>query len=122
MAEAVPDTQAAGEQQDGGTEILGICGIRKVAGEGQISNVAVRPCCRGQHIARRLLLTMIEESREEGIEEFTLEVRAGNEPAKTLYAGLGFVTEGVRPNFYAKPTEDALIQWLRFDDKENSHA
>lgn len=99
---------------EAGDVILGMCGVRKVAGEGQISNVAVKPAFQGQQIARRLLLLLLTDCRREGIQEFTLEVRAGNTRAIALYKGLGFRTEGVRPHFYSKPTEDALIQWLRF--------
>lgn len=42
---------------------------------------------------------------------------AGSTPAECgstgLYEGLGFVSEGVRPNFYDKPKDNAVIMWLR---------
>ena len=44
-----------------------------------------------------------------GGHSLTLEVRASNEPAKALYASLGYVRVGRRPNYYFKPREDALI-------------
>ena len=97
-----------------GNVILGMCGVRKICGEGQISNVAVKPAFQGQGIARRLLSELLSDSRREGVQAFTLEVRSGNARAIALYEGLGFRTEGVRPHFYTKPDDDALIQWLRF--------
>lgn len=96
--------------------IIGICGVRNLAGEGEITNVAVRPDYRGQGIARMMLEELLGNARREGIRAFTLEVRAGNAPAIALYERLGFRTEGVRPGFYSKPKEDALIQWLRVED------
>ena len=52
-----------------------------------------------------------------GIGDCTLEVRAGNSPAISLYESLGFRTEGIRPGFYAKPREDALIMWKRQEEQ-----
>lgn len=93
--------------------IVGVCGVKKIFEEGDISNVAVHPEYRGRGICRRMLETLIREAREDGVEAFTLEVRAGNAAAVHLYESLGFRTEGVRPRFYEDPVEDGLIMWLR---------
>lgn len=93
--------------------IVGICGVKKIFEEGEISNVAVHPDCRGRGISRRMLEMLIREAREDGVESFTLEVRAGNRTAIRLYESFGFRTEGVRPRFYDHPVEDGLIMWLR---------
>jgi ribosomal-protein-alanine N-acetyltransferase len=53
----------------------------------------------------------MEEMEKEGIEAFTLEVRASNISAINLYEKLGFENKGVRKNFYEKPIEDAIIMW-----------
>lgn len=95
--------------------IVGICGVKKIFEEGEISNVAVRPGFRGRGISRRMLETLLQEARDDGVEDFTLEVRAGNDVAIRLYESLGFLTEGVRPHFYDKPVEDGLIMWLRWN-------
>lgn len=47
------------------------------------------------------------------ITAYTLEVRVSNAPAIRLYEKFGFVSEGIRPGFYEKPTEDAMIMWRR---------
>lgn len=93
--------------------IAGCCGIRNMAGEGEITNVAVAPRFRGRGIARAMMEYMLKEASLHKMEAFTLEVRVSNTPAVRLYESLGFVSEGIRPGFYEKPTEDALIMWKR---------
>ena len=56
---------------------------------------------------------MLEEASKNGMGDCTLEVRVGNTTAICLYESLGFKGEGVRPDFYEKPKEDALIMWKR---------
>ena len=87
--------------------------MSEIAGEGDISNVAVYERYRGQRIADVLLKAMFALGEEHGILEYTLEVRSQNHSAIRLYERNGFVTEGVRKNFYQKPTDDALIMWKR---------
>lgn len=93
--------------------IVGVCGVKKIFEEGEISNVAVHPDYRRRGICRQMLERLISEARRDGVQAFTLEVRAGNDAAVHLYESLGFSTEGIRPRFYDKPVEDALIMWLR---------
>ena len=93
--------------------IVGCCGIRNIAGEGEVMNVAVKKNCRKKGIGRKLMEYMLKEAEKNGIGAVTLEVRISNEPAIRLYESLGFKGEGVRPRFYEKPTEDALIMWKR---------
>jgi ribosomal-protein-alanine N-acetyltransferase len=92
--------------------IAGYCGCWGIAGEGNIYNVAVKKEYRRQHIGKALLETLIQQLIERGITSFTLEVRASNEPAIRLYRSLGFEAVGLRPDFYTKPKEDAVIMWL----------
>lgn len=94
-------------------EVVACCGLRNIVGEGEITNVVVKNKVRGQGIGRKILLCLLEEGRKMEVEAFTLEVRKGNAAAIHLYESLGFVTEGIRKNFYEKPVEDALIMWKR---------
>lgn len=95
-------------------EILGGCMLTDILGEGDISNVAVLEAHRGKHIATSLLEKIMQIGIEERkIEAFTLEVREKNIPARGLYEKLGFVSEGVRPGFYEKPKDNAVIMWKR---------
>jgi len=106
-----PDSLYLVAEDDG--KIVGICGVTNIVGEGNINNVAVNEAYRGQGIATKLMTRLIEEGYAMGIAEFTLEVRVSNAPAISVYEKCGFVSEGVRPRFYEKPVEDALIMWKR---------
>lgn len=95
---------------------VGVCGIRSIVGEGDISNVVTDPEYRRKGIAEKLLSEAMRIGQEEyGITAFTLEVRVSNAAAIGLYEKLGFAGEGIRPGFYEKPDEDALIMWRRID-------
>ena len=94
--------------------VVACCGMRSVVGEGDISNVVVHPNYRKRGIAYRMLTELLERGAHEfGTESYTLEVRQSNIDAIRLYEKLGFVREGIRKNFYEKPTEDAIIMWKR---------
>ena len=69
--------------------------------------------CRGEGIGYKMVKQLLERGAGIGIKDYTLEVRAANEPAIHLYERLGFVSEGVRPNFYDEPKDDAVIYWKR---------
>ncbi len=92
---------------------VGMCGLIIGPFEAEVMNVAVHPDYRGQGIANLLLEAILQAGDKAGITAYTLEMRAGNHVAKRLYEKFGFVGEGIRPNFYRKPTEDALIMWRR---------
>lgn len=93
--------------------VIGECMLTEIAGEGEITNVAVNSVFRKKGIARQLMKATLAEGEKRNIAAYTLEVRAGNVAAIKLYESFGFVTEGVRRNFYSKPVEDALIMWKR---------
>lgn len=93
--------------------IVGGCMLTMIAGEGDISNVAVYEKYRGQHIATALMQVLLRFGEEKGICDFTLEVREKNRWAIQLYEHVGFVSEGIRPNFYEKPKDNAVIMWKR---------
>lgn len=93
--------------------VAGICGMISVCGEGDIDKVLVGEEFRGRGIATRMLEELIALGEAGGIRDYTLEVRVSNASAIRVYEKLGFVSEGIRPRFYSKPTEDALIMWKR---------
>ena len=92
-------------------EIIGYVGCWILGNEGEITNVAVYPEYRGQHIAENMLLELIERVKKRGGTAMTLEVRPSNTPALKLYEKLGFKSVGRRPKYYVNPVEDAEIMW-----------
>lgn len=92
-------------------QIAGYLGCYCIAGEGEITNVAVVSSFRRKGIGGMLLEKLYEEGAGLGTREFFLEVRESNEAAIALYSRQGFVKEGIRKNFYEKPVENAIIMW-----------
>ena len=105
------DTDYFVAEEDG--RLLGGCGLLLVAGEGNITNVVVAPEARRRGVATGLLTCLMEAGDRAGLGAYTLEVRVSNAAAIALYEKLGFVSEGIRPHFYEKPAEDAMIMWKR---------
>lgn len=93
--------------------LLGGCGLFLIAGEGNITNVAVLKDARRRGVGTGLMRHLLAEGDKAGLYAYTLEVRVSNEAAIGLYRKLGFESAGIRPKFYEKPTEDALIMWKR---------
>ena len=95
-----------------GEELLGYVGLMTVLDEGYLSNIAVSPEHRRQGIAEALLKALLVRARARKLAFVTLEVRAGNTPAQTLYRKLGFTEVGVRRGYYEHPREDAVLMTL----------
>lgn len=94
-----------------GDRITGYMGVWRILDEGHITNVAVSPEYRRNHIAEALISEMIRQTSEGGTTSWTLEVRVDNDPAIRLYEKMGFRPEGVRPGYYEYDGTDALIMW-----------
>lgn len=62
--------------------------------------------------ARALLNQLVELALETGCPAITLEVRASNTPAITLYEALGFSQTATRKTYYQDPAEDARVLTL----------
>ena len=89
--------------------VAGYVGSQTVMGESDMMNVAVHPDYRKQGIATTLIVGLVEELRKRESRCLTLEVRASNENAISLYQKLEFQQVGCRKNYYRNPKEDALI-------------
>lgn len=97
---------------DGDGHAAGYAGFHVLLDTGTVLNLAVRPDCRRQGIAKELLQTFLRFSRANQLSNVTLEVRASNHDAIALYGALGFRGVGRRRNYYEQPREDALIMTL----------
>ncbi len=89
--------------------VLGYLGLWQSFEEADITNVAVKPEFRRRGVAGKLLEETKKLAAMRGITALTLEVRVSNEAAICLYEKYGFQSLGVRPGFYEKPKEDAMI-------------
>ena len=89
--------------------VAGYVGSQTVMDETDMMNVAVHPDYRKQGIAKALIVGLVEELRKKGSHCLTLEVRASNENAISLYRKLDFQQIGLRKNYYHNPKEHARI-------------
>ena len=93
-------------------ELVGYAGFWLVAGEAQITRVAVAEEERGQGYGTRLTAALVNKAWDMGAEAITLEVRESNMAAQKAYLTCGFASEGIRPNYYEDNHENAVIMWL----------
>ena len=96
-------------------KVVGYAGLQVVLDEGYITNVAVRPECRRQGVAGKLLQVFLDFAHGNHLAFLTLEVRASNYDAIALYGSRGFRSAGRRKNYYEHPKEDAIIMTKEFE-------
>lgn len=92
--------------------VVGYGGMYVLADTGAINNIGVLSEYRRCGIASRLLEALITASEERGLCDMTLEVRQSNLAAIGLYEKYGFKKDGIRRNYYKKPTENAVLYTL----------
>jgi ribosomal protein S18 acetylase RimI-like enzyme len=72
-----------------------------LAGNAEVAKVMTHPDARGHGVARSVTTALVEDARADGVEVLTLDCRGNNHAALALYASLGFVTTGRRPDVIA---------------------
>lgn len=97
--------------------VLGYAGMHAVLDEGYITNVAVHPDSRRRGIGNALVQTLIGCGQDTGLAFLTLEARAGNREAISLYTSCGFGEAGRRSGYYKEPKEDAVLMTLWLKEK-----
>ncbi|MDL2296052.1 ribosomal protein S18-alanine N-acetyltransferase [Lachnospiraceae bacterium OttesenSCG-928-E19] len=80
-----------------------------ILNEGEILRIAVCDEARGKGIGSQLILEAEKRCKKLGVEKLLLDVRESNEIARKFYKRHGFVEDGIRRDFYRKPTEDAVL-------------
>ncbi len=92
-----------------GNSLAGYAGMQIILDEGYITNVATAPDYRRRGVGDLLMGALLTLARDRKLSFLTLEVRRSNVPAIALYEKHGFTVAGVRPGYYEKPREDALL-------------
>jgi ribosomal-protein-alanine N-acetyltransferase len=77
--------------------------------EAHITGIAVRESLRGNGLGELLLMASIEMAMKHESRVVTLEVRASNHVAQSLYSKYGFSQVGIRKGYYSDNREDAYI-------------
>jgi ribosomal-protein-alanine N-acetyltransferase len=96
-----------------GSRLVGYAGLWCVEDEGHITNVAVHPDFRRRGIGEALISVLLSHTIKNGIRSHTLEVRASNDAAISLYEKFGFEPAGRRKTYYEDNGEDAIIMWRK---------
>lgn len=82
--------------------------------EVHIGNLAVAETHRGKNIGSALLRAILKKAEAAHVARLTLEVRASNEAAQSLYRAHGFREVAIRTAYYLRPREDALVMMKGF--------
>lgn len=85
-------------------KIVGFLAISQLAGELEITNIAIKKDYQGHGLGSQLLADLDHVDFP-----IFLEVRASNTPAQVLYKKCGFGIIGKRKQYYHEPVEDAII-------------
>lgn len=92
-------------------KLLGMGCFWSILEEAHITIVGVHPQYQRQGLGQALLYSLLKTASDRGLERATLEVRASNLAAISLYEKFGFKTAGRRRRYYQDNGEDALILW-----------
>jgi ribosomal-protein-alanine N-acetyltransferase len=93
-------------------DVVGYGGIWLIIDEVHITTLAVDPAHQRKGIGKKMLIELLKRAQAAGMVCSTLEVRAGNASAISLYEQLGFAATARRKSYYPDNKEDAIVMWL----------
>jgi len=93
----------------GNEYVVGFAGIWIMADEAHITNIAMRELYRRRGVGELLLISIIDLATELNVRFITLEVRASNTAAQSLYHKYGFTQVGLRRGYYTDDGENAVL-------------
>ncbi len=82
---------------------------RVVVDQAEILSLAVATAQRRRGVGRELLAAAVATMIDRGAGSVWLEVRVSNVAARAMYESAGFVTAGLRRDYYRQPLEDAMV-------------
>ncbi|MCC3528438.1 MAG: ribosomal protein S18-alanine N-acetyltransferase [Microcoleus sp. PH2017_22_RUC_O_B] len=91
--------------------LIGLGCLWAILEEAHITILAIDPRFQGQGLGQALLWALLKSANRRQLERATLEVRASNLVALSLYHKFGFQEAGRRKRYYADTGEDAAIMW-----------
>lgn len=108
LPEGAAASRAAADRGTTDGLILAYGGFWLLVDEAHIATIATRPEWRGCGLALYLMLALLDAAITRGARTSTLEVRAGNTPARRLYEKLGYAVVGRRRRYY-RDGEDGVL-------------
>jgi len=101
-------------------EVVGYMATWFLRHEVHLLNIGVAKGHQRKGYGRRMVDHLIDQARTGARALVTLEVRAGNDAALTLYESLGFVQVAVRKHYYEETGEDAVVMVLDLITPDNA--
>jgi [ribosomal protein S18]-alanine N-acetyltransferase len=90
--------------------LIGVGCFWSILEEAHITLLAIHPDHQGKGLGKFLLSSLLKEAIKLSLERATLEVKASNEIALSLYQKFGFQIAGRRKGYY-QDGEDGLVLW-----------
>ncbi len=90
-------------------QLVGFIMVRTIGPEWEIENISVAADARRRGAGLALVEAVKTQAQHRRAEAVILEVRASNQAARALYRSAGFAEAGLRRDYYAHPTEDAVL-------------
>ena len=94
-------------------KIVGYLFSSFVYDESELNRIAVLNEFRNRKIGNSLIKYLIDILHNHSCKTLFLEVRESNKSAIKLYKNIGFKKNGIRNNYYKKPTENAVLMSLK---------
>lgn len=94
---------------EGDAGLVGWCCCRVITPEAELCKIAVKEEARKQGVASSLFAFLVDTLRDKTVATLFLEVRSRNSAGVSFYQKNGFSQVGIRPGYYDKPGDSALI-------------
>lgn len=92
------------------SEIIGFISYSNLYDHFDLNYIWIKEEKRKKGLGTQLLNVMLENARENGVSNITLEVSKQNVGARSFYRNYGFVEKAIRKNYYG--FEDAILMVL----------
>lgn len=109
LLESVKEFVSPEVASDGNRRVLGYVSLWFGVEEAHVTAIAVGHEWRSLGIGDLLMIGAVEVARRRGSRFLSLEVRASNTTAQSLYSKYGFKKTGLRKGYYSDNREDALV-------------
>ncbi|MEE1086396.1 MAG: tRNA (adenosine(37)-N6)-threonylcarbamoyltransferase complex dimerization subunit type 1 TsaB [Schaedlerella sp.] len=102
-----PNTLCLAAEKSG--KMIGYLLVYLAVDEAEIARITILKEVRRQGVASKLFEELGKYCKEHKMVKILLDVRENNTSARAFYEKHGFAVDGIRPEFYEKPKEDAVL-------------
>ena len=92
--------------------VQGFAAVTVTVHQAELESIAVAESVQRSGFGSDLLGAVCAWARQNGARSLLLEVRSSNRGAQDFYRARGFTSEGIRPRYYDRPADDAVLMSL----------